>query len=286
MLRSRAAAVGAAAALALSVAPATSASAALDAKVTACPESLTSDVGFADVNGGVAFANSIYCLADLGITTGTGGGAYTAQGTLTRRQMATFYYRLACSLAYTPANAADTGPTPDDCDDVLGVAGSANAFGDLGGVGGEQLDAINFLAKTGIVLGKAGGGFDPNGRLTRAQMAAFIDRFQAYAGHKRGQAPQDARAADAAGSGNTGYTSDRSSSFADVPADGGGLNANILDIAGAGITAGASRDAQGRLLYEPASPVTRGQMAEFLARQLESNSTNARGNWVFDVVTG
>lgn len=277
--RSRTAAGALALALGAALVPSTTASAAVDPGVTACPADVTSDVGFSDVGSGTAFQRSIYCVADLGIASGTGGGAYSPDSTLTRRQMATFYYRLACSLQFAPENAADTGPTPEDCKNILPTA-AAN-FGDLeGAVSGEQLDAINFLANVGVVQGTSVGTFSPNAQLTRLQMAAFIDRFQAYAGHKKGVDGQDVSTAASAGATDTGYAdAGRANPFLDI--GDGGIGEHVKDIVAAQITNGVTPKE-----YRPGDPLTRKQMAEFLARQMESNSVNGYGNWVFEAVSG
>ena len=61
----------------------------------------------------------------------------------------------------------------------------------------------------------------------------------------------------------------------------GGIGEHVKDIVAAGITAGVTANE-----YRPNDPLPRKQMAEFLARQMESNSVNGYGNWVFEPVTG
>ena len=95
MQRSRAAAGVLALALGTALVPAGTAAAAptVNASVTACPPDVTSDVGFSDVGPGTAFSSSIYCVADLGIASGTRGQRrlQPRHHAPPARQMATFY---------------------------------------------------------------------------------------------------------------------------------------------------------------------------------------------------
>jgi hypothetical protein len=95
---------------------------------------------------------------------------------------------------------------------------------------------INAIAAVGITLGRSDGTFGPNETVTRGQMAAFLKR-----------------AFDIPPSSTDFFTDDDDSIFED----------DINAIAAAGITVGTSATE-----FSPNDPVTRAQMATFLARAL------------------
>jgi hypothetical protein len=95
---------------------------------------------------------------------------------------------------------------------------------------------INAIAAVGITLGSGAGTFKPNGTLPRGQMAAFLNR-----------------AFDLPASSTDFFTDDDDSIFEN----------DINAIAAAGITVGTSATE-----FSPNDPVTRAQMATFLARAL------------------
>jgi hypothetical protein len=97
-------------------------------------------------------------LAQLGVTAGTGPGTYSPQGIVTRWQMALFITRILAS------------------EQVALPEGSDQGFTDLDGLPIEQQTAINQLARLGITAGIAPGTFDPQGLVTRQQMASFLIR--------------------------------------------------------------------------------------------------------------
>ena len=111
----------------------------------------------------------------------------------------------------------------------------------LDDIAGHQFsDEIVWLAEQGITRGCAAYAYCPAGPVTRAQMASFLARALNL------EAPQ------------------QQAGFADVdPA--GAHSANIEALHAAQITAGCS---QQPLRYCPDDPVTRAQMASFLARAL------------------
>src|SRR5690606_20332804 len=98
--------------------------------------------------------------------------------------------------------------------------------------------SINRLAHAGVIGGGGGGRYNPGGTVNRARMATFLARaFEARTG-----APLPAGA----------------DFFADD--NGNTHEANINRVAAAGLTGGTGAG------YNPAGPVTRGQMATFLSR--------------------
>lgn len=183
---------------------------------------------------------AIACLADYGITRGDGTGAYGVGSPVTRRQMVTFLYRTGTYLGIR----WDTSPA---------------GFADAGLVSGEQLDAVNALANANIARGREVAGqrvFEPGGVVSRGQMAAFLNRFDAEL--------------DSAVNGFADFYTDEDGvvddeaevTFSD---DEGVFRADIRAVATAGIARGVGDGSS----YRPNQPVTRSQMARFLARLLE-----------------
>lgn len=177
---------------------------------------------FTDIDGN-HHENQIACAAERGLARGRQAGVYAPDDAVTRAQMASFVTALLA--------AAHDGPATD---------GAAEPFPDVGA--SPHADAIADLAATGIVSGYADGTYRPNAPVTRAQMAAFVDRVREYLG---GQ-PTDDPPFDA-------FTDD----------DGTTHERSINRVAGAGIAVGGL---SGR--YQPQAPVTRAQMATFLVRTL------------------
>ena len=112
-------------------------------------------------------------------------------------------------------------------------------FGDI--AGHQFTDEIVWLAEEGITLGCAAHSYCPSSPVTRAQMASFL-----------------ARALDL-------ETPRQRAGFDDVDPSSAHA-ANIEALFAAQITTGCARDP---LAYCPDRPVTRAQMASFLARALE-----------------
>ncbi|MEM8708492.1 MAG: S-layer homology domain-containing protein, partial [Actinomycetota bacterium] len=111
---------------------------------------------FEDLPGNWA-DDAISCIYGLGVTTGTGPTTYDPAGQVTRMQMAAFLDRLWTAIRI------DQAPTP------------ASPFEDLPGNWADA--AISRVYGLGITTGTSATTYDPNGLVTRMQMAAFIARF-------------------------------------------------------------------------------------------------------------
>jgi glucose/arabinose dehydrogenase len=159
-----------------------------------------------------SFLDAIHWLYYEGITGGCGGTRYCPTSSVTRVQMAMFLDR-AMDL---PATGTDYF-TDDD-----GITGEAS---------------INSLAASGITGGCTATTFCPNNRVTREQMAMFLDR-----------------ALDLPATGTDYFTDD----------EGKTGEAAINRMAAAGLTGGCSPTQ-----YCPTASVTREQMAAFLRRAFE-----------------
>jgi len=94
-------------------------------------------------------------LAETGLTTGSTPSTYGSEDLVTRAQMATFLWRLADS----PVSTAD-GPAFDDAP-----------------AGSYYSTAVVWLAGEGITNGVGPGKYGPDDAVTRAQMAAFLYRY-------------------------------------------------------------------------------------------------------------
>ncbi|MTV24977.1 S-layer homology domain-containing protein [Nitriliruptoraceae bacterium ZYF776] len=102
--------------------------------------------------------------------------------------------------------------------------------------------AAGCIAAWDVTQGKGDGSYDPRGRVSRGQMASFLDRALAAVG-RRPPAPSTTRFRDARGTTHA---------------------AAIERLAGAGLVAGRADGT-----YGPQDPVTRAQMATFLRRAYE-----------------
>jgi hypothetical protein len=187
---------------------------------------------------------NVDCVLNYDISTGKTVNAdgtpatYAPTEQVTRGQMASF---IARTLVQSRA------------DDAVLPAGGADQFSDI--ASSTHRDAINRLARAGIVKGLtgAGGRFDPQAFITRAQMASFIVEAARFA--------------------NEGdYEPDRTNHFGDVPR-GDVHERNISAGFEAGLFQGtrAPGDASGSGLFSPAVQVQRDQMATFLVNLFEQS---------------
>ncbi len=113
---------------------------------------------FADVKPDAYYAAAIDWAAEKGVALGTGDGNFAPQSTLTREQAFTFVYRALSSLGVN---------TPEADASLL------EGFSDSASVAEYAAVPAAALVKLGIVEG-AGGKLEPQGLLTRAQMAKIL----------------------------------------------------------------------------------------------------------------
>jgi len=131
----------------------------LTRKLTTAGVALPSGVaqGFNDIGGlPAAFQTAINQTAQLGITLGTSATTYSPSAFVTRSQMALFITRQLTA-------AGETLPS-----------GVAQGFNDIGGLPASTQTAINQLAQLGISKGTSATTYDPNGLVSRSQMAMFL----------------------------------------------------------------------------------------------------------------
>ena len=96
-------------------------------------------------------------LAALGITSGVSAGQFDPSGTVSRWEMALFLNRTVTLLG---AEIPDVQAT----------------FEDIAGAPVEVVDAVTRIAALGITTGTSPETFEPDGLVTREQMATFLSR--------------------------------------------------------------------------------------------------------------
>ncbi len=126
------------------------------ATFSACVGEANDDAGFTDT-AGLGAENAINCLAYYGITTGKTADTFDPNSNVTRSQMALFLYR-AASVAGV---------------DLMG-GDMMVSFGDIADQGAERSNAINALARNGILAGRSSMAFEPGADITRAEMAVAL----------------------------------------------------------------------------------------------------------------
>lgn len=211
------------------------------AMYSACVGAAMEDAGFADMRGSFA-EDAANCLAHYGITQGTTEDMYSPKRPVTRRQMALFLSRAA-------------GPAgielPEASDQMLS---------DIADLGDGDQDAINQIAELGIMKARSSGMFDPGGIVSRQDMAVHLAAFLSNALTGPGGVDIDDL--------KNGRASGKSP-FTDIEGVTVAAHQAIRDIFELGVTTGTSATE-----FSPDAPVSRDQMAAFIARALAH--TNAR----------
>lgn len=109
--------------------------------------------GFDDIPPGSYYSEAVSWLAERGVTEGTAPGIFSPDAKVTRAQMATFLWRLIGAV----------------------YPGVDHDFYDV--YSGTYYDrAVAWLVREGITTGTAPGQFSPGQKVTRAQMAVFLNR--------------------------------------------------------------------------------------------------------------
>lgn len=181
---------------------------------------------FSDDEGSV-HEEDIALIAAAGITTGCAPDLFCPEVELNRWQMALFVTRLHVYGGYQL-------PTDTDFD-----------FTDIGHLPTEYQSAVNQLAALGVTMGTGPGEFDPDGWVTREQMALFITRWLELVGVPLPDGSDQ------------GFED-----IAELPAE---HQTAINQLAQLGITTGTAPG-----FYSPITTVTRQQMASFLARSMST----------------
>ena len=106
-----------------------------------------------DVSADAYYAEAVRWALSRGITSGTGGGAFSPDDACTRAQAVTLLARALSAKAGSAANFTDV---------------PADAY---------YAQAVSWAVENGITTGVGGGRFDPNATCTRAQIATFLYRY-------------------------------------------------------------------------------------------------------------
>ena len=210
----------------------------IDPVNVACPVGTVPDAGFVDVDAASPHKESIDCIAWWKITTGKTPTTFDPAGSLLRSQMALFLIRTYDALFHG-------GEVP----------GSPQGFTDIGSLSAEAQKAINQLKELSITSGTSPTTYEPDGVLTRTQMALFLTRLLRAEG---------VTLPDGADQG-----------FTDIGNVSPEAQKAINQMKQLGITAGVTPTT-----YYPSGKVTRAQMASFIARTL--NISVSLGNITWD----
>ncbi len=225
--RSRLVAVGAALAVLVTLFPAVGSA----ATVEACPTSLPSS-GFKDLGGlSAETVKAIDCITHYGVAQGVTAANFNPGGNVARWQMALFLVRMADDLGITV-------PTV-----------TTGQFDDISSYPIDTQRAINQLAQLGITSGVSARKFDPNGTVSRWQMALFLTRLHTKAGFV--------------------LPDGRSQGFTDIVTYPAATQVAINQLAQLGVAKGTTTTT-----FSPATDVVRWQMALFLARELQAGGAS------------
>ncbi|MEM9518575.1 MAG: S-layer homology domain-containing protein [Actinomycetota bacterium] len=117
-------------------------------------DAVASTTSFRDVDSDAFYADAVAWMVDQGITKGTSATTFSPDRFITRAEIAVFLHRLA-----------DLPP------------GAAEPFADVE-EGDYFLDAVAWMVDRGITSGTTPTSFSPHRSVTRAEIAAFLYRYQ------------------------------------------------------------------------------------------------------------
>ncbi len=116
---------------------------------------VSEDTGFADVQPGMWYTKAISWAARAGIASGYDYGYFGVNDPMTRQQLATVFWR------YTGSPDVAAGEDFADESDIASYADKA----------------VDWARAGGVIVGKPGNLFDPNGTATRAQLAQILMNY-------------------------------------------------------------------------------------------------------------
>jgi len=119
-----------------------------------------SGVSFDDVDTAQWYAPHVKWAAEMGIVSGVGNNNYAPDSDISRQDLAVILYNYAVKMGITLPETE----TAADFDDGTDIASYAAA-------------AVTAMQKAGVISGKPGNVFDPQGIATRAEVAAMLHRF-------------------------------------------------------------------------------------------------------------
>ena len=119
---------------------------------------------FSDVPYGEWYTAAVEWAADKGLVKGVGNGMFDPDSPITREQMALMLFNY---IAYK---------------NLAVQAGYVDTFADEYAISEWAFEAVKTVQYMGIVSGKPGNMFDPQGLATRAEVATIFMRFSGFAG--------------------------------------------------------------------------------------------------------
>jgi len=129
-------------------------------RLAGSPAVLVSGTGFGDVATGRYYTAAVLWAAMNNIVTGYGDGKFGPDDNVTREQLAVILSRYEQWSGKIPPSFRATG-----------------VFADQAAVSAYAADAVSALTAQGLINGKPGNLFDPQGTATRAEFAAVLNRF-------------------------------------------------------------------------------------------------------------
>ncbi|MEA4893902.1 MAG: S-layer homology domain-containing protein [Oscillospiraceae bacterium] len=125
----------------------------------------TETSGFSDVSGSDWYCGYVEAASNYGLITGYPDGSFGPNDTITREQAATIIARAMVLTNF------DSGLTNDEISELLG------AFTDSASISSYAESGIAACLKTGIIIGKSNTTISPSADITRAEVAAMIQRL-------------------------------------------------------------------------------------------------------------
>ncbi|MCL2059106.1 MAG: S-layer homology domain-containing protein [Oscillospiraceae bacterium] len=139
---------------------------------------------FSDVAVGEWYAEAVEWAADLGIVNGYGDGSFGPDDNISREQMAVMLQNYLDYIGVAlPVIGGNDTENPGNADGSLGAAGTGRAGGSLMAFGDEAsispwaLEAVKKARAAGIINGKLGNVFDPQGLASRAEVATIYANY-------------------------------------------------------------------------------------------------------------
>ena len=115
---------------------------------------------FTDVPASAYYADAVKWAAEKGVVSGTTSTTFAPDRAVTRQEMAVIMANYAKAMGYTVPKTRE-----------------AVTFADNGSIGSWAKDAVKAMQMAGILNGKDGNRFDPQGTATRAEVAAVLHRY-------------------------------------------------------------------------------------------------------------
>ena len=120
---------------------------------------VVANTSFSDVPAGAWYENAVRWAASQGIASGMGNGTFAPNAAITREQLAVMLYNYA---------------TRRGVGSVISSGSGSPSFSDSGSISAWARNAVAAMQSSGIIAGKAGGGFDPKGGASRAETAQML----------------------------------------------------------------------------------------------------------------